>query len=104
MISKFDGAAAQMKSVTSREVKDAKFQIAHFSPVHYLGNLHLWASNLINSMMKTPDMFNVYYVIEDKLSHVPFAVSDSKTELQIYADLNDMKLSECDEDFLIYLI
>lgn len=101
MISKLDDAAVQMKSVTSQEVKDAEFQIAHFSPVHYLGNLHLWAYNVINSMMKTPDAFNVFYVIEEKLSHVPFAVSDSKTELQVYADLNGMKLSERDEGSLI---
>ena len=101
MISKLDDAAVQMKSVTTQEVSDAEFQIAHFSPVHYLGNLHLWASNLINSMMKTPDVFNVFYVIEEKLSHIPFAVSDSKTELQVYADLNGMKLSEHDEESLI---
>ena len=94
MMSKFDDAAVQMKSVTSQEVTDAEFQIAHFSPVHYLGNLHLWAPNLINSIVKTLDMFDVFYVIEDKWSHVPFAVSDSKTELQVYADLNGMKLSE----------
>ena len=101
MISKLDDAAVQMKSVTTQEVSDAEFQIAHFSPVHYLGNLHLWADNVINSMMKTPDAFNVFYVIEEKLSHIPFAVSDSKTELQVYADLNGMKLSERDEESLI---
>lgn len=101
MITKLDEAAVQMKSVTSQEVKDAEFQIAHFAPVHYLGNLRLWAENVINSMVKTPDMFNVFYVIEETLSHVPFAVSDSKAELQVYADLNGMKLSECDEESLI---
>lgn len=101
MINKLDDAAVQLKSLLVQEVKDSEFQIAHFSPVHYLGNLHLWPYNIINSMMKTPDAFNVFYVIEEKLSHVPFAVSDSKTELQIYADLNGMKLSECNEESLI---
>lgn len=93
MITKLDGAEFPMK--------DPEFQVVHFSPFHYLENLHLWTPNLINSLLKIPDMFNVFYVIEDKLSHVPFAVSDSKTELQVYADLNGMKLSERDEEYLI---
>ena len=101
MINRLDDAAVQMKSVTTQDVNDAEFQIVYFSPVHYLGNLHLWPYNIINSMMKTPDAFNVFYVIEEKLSHIPFAVSDSKTELQVYADLNGMKLSECSEESLI---
>ena len=101
MIAKIDEAAVQMKSFTSQEVKGSEFQIVHFSPCHYLGNLHLWEENVINSMLGMSNMFDVFYVIEDKLAHVPFAVSDSKTELQVYADLNGMKLSERDEGSLI---
>lgn len=77
-----------------------KFAIVCFVPSHYFMNAQLWPSGLLASLLQA-GAWSDYYVLEDKLKHVPFAVSDSKTELQVYADLNGMKLSECDEESLI---
>lgn len=97
MFFKLDKYKAQM----TVDMQDAKFCIVNFAPVHYFGNIPLWSNNALDMITKTPDMFVIFYVIEDKFSHTPFAISDSKDELQIYADLNGMELSECNEESLI---
>lgn len=93
MLFKIDGIEAQMKSLLAKRAKDIKFSIVHFSPMHYFRHLDVWTPDVVYCMVK-PDVFNAYYVIEEKESHMPLAVSDSTTELQIYADLYHMKLSE----------
>lgn len=74
--------------------------VVHFVPLHYFMNVRLWPFGLCESLLKT-GAWSDYYVLEDKLKHVPFAVSNSVEELRVYADLNGMKLSECSEESLI---
>lgn len=81
---------AKLKDID--ESSKTKFAVVCFVPSHYFMNAQLWPAGLFASLLQAgwPD----YYVLEDKLKHVPFAVSDSAEELQIYADLHHMKLSE----------
>jgi hypothetical protein len=82
------------------EPTKTKFAVVHFVPLHYLMNARLWPFGLLESLLKAR-AWSDYYVLEDKLKHVPFAVSDSVEELHVHADLNGMKLSECSEESLI---
>lgn len=73
------------------ESSKTKFAVVHFVPSHYLMNARLWPRGLLESLLQAGAWFD-YYVLEDKLKHVPFAVSDSVEELQVHADLNGISI------------